>query len=214
MLNLLIKDVLINRKTILSTIIYNVLMIISFQGSPDVAVVAAVTASTYLLLNTSLAWDDKNKSEIMLNSLPLRRRDIVLAKYLTAIVFYVTGLILYTAVVGIIRWADFPVATSWLQWEGLLSVSVSVGLMAAVVLPLYFKLGYHRSRIVNIIVLVAVILIPAALLQVLSEYHPSFAAFLQSFTDQNAVRLISGGLIMFLAVSCALSLKMYLRKDI
>ena len=76
MLNLIIKDIVIQKKTLLYALLYTIFASTSFFiMSPNGfnLYVLSPIAINYMFITFALSYDDKNKSEIVLNSLPLKR---------------------------------------------------------------------------------------------------------------------------------------------
>ena len=85
MLNLIIKDIIIQKKTFLYVFLYSIFISFTFSTLKPSGLglyVLCPIITTYFIITYALTYDDKNKSEIVLNSLPLRRDDIVISKYL------------------------------------------------------------------------------------------------------------------------------------
>lgn len=111
----------------------------------------------YFLLNYANYYDSRYKSEILLNSLPLTRKEVVGAKYLTAL--SLAGiLILLIAVfsslikIGILLSGyklQMPVTSFTLLeavWYAIFMLCIYIGIY----LPLYFMFGYLKSRWINV----------------------------------------------------------------
>jgi ABC-2 type transport system permease protein len=103
MFNLVLKDILIQKKTFVLGLFYIPIMAIAFQHSVTSMIPAGIVGLTYIVLITACAYDDKYKTDIMLNSLPLHRNSIVLARYMSLFLYYVIGVldyVLFTAVIS------------------------------------------------------------------------------------------------------------------
>ncbi|MEN1934734.1 ABC-2 transporter permease [Paenibacillus sp. 102] len=59
-----------------------------------------ITISSAMVL---IAMDERNKSEIVFNSLPVRRRDIIIAKYISSAIFIAVGMVVTIAVLELIK---------------------------------------------------------------------------------------------------------------
>lgn len=87
-------------------------------------------AISYMLVLSANANDEKNKSEIILNSLPISRSKIVFAKYLAVAVYIVLGLLLSGAVGAVLKNSGFFPIARYINAIDLVSVFLSVGLMS------------------------------------------------------------------------------------
>lgn len=96
MLNLVIKDILIQKKTIIFALLYAAFVLAFFSTifpSGFGLYVMSPMIITYLYITFAVQYDDKNNSEVILNSLPLKRSDIVISKYISTFVFGSIGII-------------------------------------------------------------------------------------------------------------------------
>jgi hypothetical protein len=97
MFNLLIKDLLIQKKSLWYLLFYILILLLVFTSTSmdgDIAVVLYATCTCfigYLLIAGACSYDEQNRSEVFLNSLPITRKDIVLSKYLSIFVYAVIG---------------------------------------------------------------------------------------------------------------------------
>ncbi|MEC0902394.1 MULTISPECIES: ABC-2 transporter permease [Bacillus] len=96
MFNLIRRDVILQKKQLLIFIPFIVIFII--LGVPPVLIF--LVASIFIPFNT-YAYDEKVETNILLNSLPYTRREIIASRYIGAIVYMilsigVTSLVLFT----------------------------------------------------------------------------------------------------------------------
>lgn len=141
MYNLILKDILIQKKIILLSFAYIVFFAIAMQGAGMVMYPTALTAITYMLVLTSCAYDEKNKADVMLNSLPLKRANIVLAKYLSIIVYIVIGTVAYWLITTLIALIGLPVKVHPISLEGLAGGLFAIGLINGVFYPFTLNLA-------------------------------------------------------------------------
>ncbi len=93
MLNLSKKDLKLSKKINIFAVIYALFIAAMGLTMPDhpVANILYVLGMVILIFISVIytnGYDDKYKSEIILNSFPIDRRDIVKGKYITLIVIY------------------------------------------------------------------------------------------------------------------------------
>ncbi|MEL7564154.1 MAG: ABC-2 transporter permease [Dehalobacterium sp.] len=149
MLSLIYKDILIQKKTVLFSFLYIIFIIFAFQKMGPAMFPAGIVAFTYMLVLSACAYEDKNKADIMLNSLPISRSRVVLAKYLSVLVFLVIGIVCYVMVTFIMQATALPIKTYPVSLAGILSTLLAVSLINGLYFPVFFKIGYTRSRIFN-----------------------------------------------------------------
>lgn len=152
MLNLVVKDILVQKKSIILSFIYILFIIFTFQKVGPLMFPAGIVAFVYMLVLTSCAYEDKNNADIMVNSLPIRRSEVVLAKYISVFVFLLLGTVAYVVLTGIVNIVQLPFKTYPITLEGFLGAALSVSVIAGIYFPLFFKNGYIRSKVANFII--------------------------------------------------------------
>lgn len=93
----------------------------------------------------SISRDEDNHTLLFLTSLPVSRKDVVMARYIgTLIIMLVTTIFLYV-VTSIVMWTLIPMADCFLgagtAWMIILGVTM-------ILFPIYFWLGYDSMRYV------------------------------------------------------------------
>lgn len=153
MVRLVVKDLLLQKKMVLWSLGYIFFFQFAFKSMGSLQISPTMVAVSYMLLMSSCAWEDKNNSDIMLNSLPLSRAKIVAAKYLSMLVYGLLVIPAYWLVTTLmslvgdtIKLAIYPLSSS-----GVIIGLATTVLMSALYLPIFFKVGYHRSRIINFV---------------------------------------------------------------
>jgi len=151
MLTLVYKDFLLQRGTKAFLYMLAMPVLSAFAFSSDLLyVILPYIAGSYLYIVYANALDDKYNSEKVFISMPIKRSTIVGAKYF-GMFAYMLGFI---AVIGLLSFIirmiipgfeDIPV----LSWSQIVQL-VTVGAMYySILFPLYFKLGYQKSRWIN-----------------------------------------------------------------
>jgi len=221
MVNLIIKDIVIQKKIFLYVLICSILLPISFYAFNFVELVLYVLcpiSTTYSFISYGATYDDKNKSEIILNSLPLNRVDIVISKYISIFVFAVIGII-YSVLIGFIgRSAGLSMFTGSISLANIVLVLTSVCIFGSIFFPSYFKFGYMKTRIFNTVFFVAMFFLPIYAVRfatsnpnnVLVEKFNRFINNTSSFTLSCLAITIS--LIIFL-ISLLISIRIYKNKE-
>ena len=172
----------------------------------------------YLFTTCASSYDDKNGSEVLLNSLPIRRREIVLAKYLSTFLYAVIGLagtIFFMAVLDAAGLKSLARMPGLQEIVGSLSAAI---LLNSVYYPLYFKLGAIKVRLFSIIVFVLIFLLPGFLVGYFKSHSSGEAAFGLVTAVLNTPGWLQGSaiavlLLAVLLVSLVLSLKIYKNKE-
>lgn len=218
MLNLLLKDLIVQKKSILFVFGYCFFLVFAFQGLEGTAPIAATTAAVYLLIQYSFAHEDKNKSEILLNSLPISRKDIVLAKYLSIFLYLGLAMVAYMAATLIVMAVKIPIKVQFISLQGITTSLFVVSLMASAYLPVVFKLGYLKAKMFNIAMFLLFFFIPMGLISL--SQNPEFALSLNktlnsfaSWSDWQIALLIAGISLLMMCVSYCISLNIYNNRE-
>lgn len=151
MLSLIIKDVLVQKKQLIFAIVYLAFVLVAFQGMGEAMFPMGLVAFTYLLSMTACAYEEKNKAELLLNSLPIKRVNIVTAKYLSMILYTILGMFAYKVMTTIINLVNIPLKTYPLSLEIIIGSLAVVCLMTGIWFPIYFKFGYMKMRIATFV---------------------------------------------------------------
>jgi len=209
-LYLIKKDILMQKKTIGLSLF--VILLFSFTLSPMGTAGFAVStlAVTYMLMLGASALEEKTNSDMMLVSLPIKKRTIVLSKYVSVYVYAAYAvlanvLIHFIADVLHMNSFGFPVT-----WQGVLGAVVAVSFFASVSFPLIFKYGYMKSRMANYVVLFGMVFGGTALVK-----------YLTRSVDLGFLRDVSGGgwvggivpTALLVVLSCVLSLRFYKNRE-
>lgn len=151
MFNLIIKDMLLLKKTAIFALIYEIFLIFAFKEMPQGALLISIIGSTYILVTTSMAYEDKNNSDIVLNSLPLSRSEIVMTKYIEVFLFGIVASAVFTIIASIFKALNIDIGSINISFDAIAVALFAVSLMNGLYLPLFFKLGYIKSKYVNFV---------------------------------------------------------------
>lgn len=223
MLKLVWKDFLILRKVLWYAPLYSCGMAVAFSNSASaVALSASTIGISYMLMIQACARDERNKSEIMLNSLPLRRRDIVLAKYLSIFPYAILGILAYLFTQGVVYVTGIPINIGSLSLEGVIGVLVAMMGMISIYFPVYFKLGYLRSNIVTTVLFLGFFFLIIALIghglqginnPVAKNVLGGAANWLQTQGDWQIGSSLIALVLIVMAASFSLSLRFYSKRE-
>lgn len=106
----------------------------------------------YLLIVYANAFDFKYNAEIMINSLPLGRKEIVTAKYLSAFSFALIMVAISLPVSFLLSYTEFLGTISMNLTMAIRFFMISFFLLCIYLsffFPVFFKLGYLKSRWAN-----------------------------------------------------------------
>ena len=217
MFSLIMKDILIQKKRLLFNFAYILLIIFAFQSIHGAMFLASVVAFTYSLVMTACAYEDVNKSDMMLNSLPIKRKDIVAAKYLSVFVFFLLGTLAYLLLRSVISLLNLPLNIFPLTAGSLVSGIVSVGLITGIYFPVFFKFGYIKSKIFNFILFFGFFFGLTSLLSAFRDSGNPFMKaadiFLESQGELVITVILLAAVFIFMFISFSLSAAFYKRRE-
>lgn len=167
MFNLIKKDFILSRKINIFVVIYALFIAAMGLVMPDPLVstflyTLGMLTLIFITVIYTNGYDDKYKSEIVLNSLPIERENIVRAKYMTLILFIImscsavlifTNIILKLGVVSIGKGASI--------WNVIFATNISL-IFYSIYYPIYFKVG-EGLKSFNTILWVLMVIGPSVL---------------------------------------------------
>jgi len=206
MLGLVVKDLLCLKKTALKMVVILGLYIVIFFSANNIAFLCAmiIMISTMLILNT-FAYDELSKWDYYALSLPVTKKQIVLGKYLLTVLFDFIGILITLLLYLIKRQLNLEAALS------ICALAATALIMAAVLLPLLYKLGTQKARIWMIMIF----LLPTAAIIVLGNLGFHLTAGMPSESTIGLLVWISLPVaLLFYAGSYFLSYKIFVNKEI
>ncbi|MGG3279220.1 ABC-2 transporter permease [Paenibacillus solani] len=207
MLNLLRKDFIALKSSLWTILLY--LAVFSFTFIPNVEMsiyfVGIYTAFGAIILTTMI--DIKNHNHQFLITLPISRKQIVQAKYITAILYTILAVVASYGIHWLAKVA-FPQfdKPDYSLWVILISVGI-VLVLIAVYMPLFYTLSKKGAGIINAVFLVTLITLaqPAAkLINMMNEHVVSAQTWL----------LIPAGVLLLFIASYFLTIHLFTRKDL
>ncbi|MBU5344707.1 MULTISPECIES: ABC-2 transporter permease [Paenibacillus] len=208
MLNLLRKDFIALKSSLWTILLYLAVFSIAFIPKSEMSIyfVGIYTAFGSIILATMI--DIKNHNHKFLVTLPISRKHIVLAKYITAIVYTLFGVI---ASYGIHRIIDLSFPQLDKPDYTVMSLLVSVGMLLVLIsiyMPLFYALSKKGAGIINAVFMISLIILaqPAAvLMNMVSEKG--------LINDQTLLLILIGIVVVFIA-SYFLTISLFKRKDL
>lgn len=227
MLSLILKDILVQKKTFLFMIFYSSFIIIMFNGlnNPTFRETTYIMGSVgiaYLHIMSANGFDDKSKSDIILNSLPVQRKYIVLAKYLSVCVFVAVGLSI-TGLTGaiikaVINSGGWHFSVRFINGADFLIAFAGIGLMFSIYYPIYFRFGANYARVLNLVLFMTIFFGPASLIGIIKgkEKPDLIQNLIAPFHSMSGWAIGGSVAIVVLAImaaSLAVSVKVYNNKE-
>lgn len=222
MLKLIEKEFILQKKMIWFGALYSVFLLLVFHGAHDsnlseVAYIMASFGMAYIMIIGAAQAEYKNQTDLVLNSLPLTRPEIVRGKYLSVIVFTAVALAMVGAVGAGLHLLPGPFGYRLLNLNDIAATLISVLFLAAISLPAYFISGARWIQVVNMFIFMFIFFAPAQIVEYMaknSHRHlaPGLAELVRSQPGLLSVSAIVVMLLLFF-ISYLISLWIYLRKD-
>lgn len=177
-------------------ILYPILFYMALKDTGNVFVIMSVIFTVMATVKTFEA-DGKNESEIIVNSLPILKKEIVFAKYVVSII-----ILFISASIGCFTMGMSNGTNVFEFIETTMVTSISFILVyLSFVLPIAFWLGYKKTILITIVIFTAPIVILETLFQINLEQIQLY----------NSVLFVSS-ICMFI-VSVFVSVKLYEKRE-
>lgn len=214
MLNLILKDILIQKKYLLISVLYAFFFAFCFKSNTSMALTMIPTMIPYMLILGACGFDDKNKSEIMFNSLPIDRTILVISKYLSSLVFIFMGIFLAFVSTTPLNFLGFIHMNKLMNLEDILSITIGISLIVCLYFPFYFKFGYQKSRYFLIAMFCLFLGFSAILINNIVKAPINFITYLNSQPNWLVTTFIVVITAIIFLVSILISIKFYINKDL
>ncbi|NFD28957.1 ABC-2 transporter permease [Clostridium botulinum] len=153
MLNLIKKDLIIIKYYIIKTLAILALYMFIFDKTDKQGIcVLSIYLVVYILISMSFYYGERVKEDYMLKSLPVRKNEVVLAKYTSVIIYFIASLILMYIINFIAYILNFKDIIQSPQISTIFFSLSIIFISMAVQLPIYFKLNYSKGRILNAVI--------------------------------------------------------------
>ncbi|HDR3520152.1 ABC-2 transporter permease [Bacillus pacificus] len=196
MKQLILKDFIIQWKFLMWYILYPILFYMALKDTGNIFIIMSVIFTVMATIKTFEA-DGKNESEVIVNSLPMVKKEIVFAKYVVSIIilFISVSIGCFTMVMK-----NGTNISEFIETTMVTSISFIL-VYLSFVLPISFRLGYKKTIFITIVIFMAPIVVLEALFQINLEQIQLY----------NNVLFISS-ICMFI-VSIFVSVKLYEKKE-
>ncbi|PFB27102.1 ABC transporter permease [Bacillus cereus] len=140
---LVLKDMMLQRKlSFVYLICLFFLAIVDFRSESFLMTISV--SIPFLGMVLSMGYEGKNKSEIIVNSLPFERKDIVIGKYIFVSILVALGGC-FSLVVGLIQLQNEHM-TGLILWGEILGGITGGFVCSIIVLPIEFSVGYSSAK--------------------------------------------------------------------
>ncbi|TXR84818.1 ABC-2 transporter permease [Bacillus sp. AR13-1] len=196
MKQLILKDFIIQWKFLIWYILYPILFYMALTDTENLFIIMSVIITIGATVKTFEA-DSKNESEVIVNSLPILRKQIVFAKYIVAIIILFISVTVGCFTMGMKNGVNL---FEFIETTMVASISFIL-VYLSFVLPISFWLGYKKTIFITIVIFMAPIVILETLFQINLEQIQLY----------NCVLFVSS-ICMFI-VSIFVSVKLYEKRE-
>ncbi|MDR7871699.1 MAG: ABC-2 transporter permease [Tissierellaceae bacterium] len=154
MIGLIIKDIINLKKSIMTTLF--IILVYSFfsYNTGDMSLLIGMTVFIMTSMSiSSMAYDDMAKWDSYALAMPVTRRDIVLSKYLLALIFCIIAVIVSSIFAIIITYVKGDL-NSIIDIQEILLIAYTVSLVClifiSIITPLIFKFGVENARMLMV----------------------------------------------------------------
>ncbi|RAN83696.1 ABC-2 transporter permease [Bacillus sp. SRB_331] len=196
MKQLILKDFIIQWKFLIWYILYPIFFYMALTDTENLFIIMAVIITIGATVKTFEA-DSKNESEVIVNSLPILRKQIVYAKYIVAIIILFISVTVGCFTMGMKNGVNL---FEFIETTMVASISFIL-VYLSFVLPISFWLGYKKTIFITIVIFMAPIVILETLFQINLEQIQLY----------NSVLFVSS-ICMFI-VSIFVSVKLYEKRE-
>jgi hypothetical protein len=211
MLHLIKKDLLLQKKALPIVAVSLLFFAAAFSGAGSVGLVISTLALGYMLVYDAGLREDKSDGNKLLACLPIRKSIVVLSKYVSvylyAALILIGNVVVRLAAVGLgLENYTFPITL-----EGAVGAMAALTVIFSIFFPLIFKLGFLKSRTINMIVLFVVVFAGTWVLSAVAErtgVNP-----LEAEPGPGVVFVMTAGVLALLTGSYFLSLSFYRKRE-
>lgn len=220
MYKLIRKDILIQINFILLAIPFSIFFVFIFpMAFPDFGYVMGASAIVYMLAISASSIESRNHTDIILNSLPLLRSEIILSKYLGVFVFTVIGLVIMISAGLAVNISPLPFNIRFITWQEIVITFIMAPVLAAIYFPIFYKLSYGAaSSLIYILLFQFALFGPNFIYEYINKHlnEPWIQQFLYINTNTPWLFPLIGAVvaILLIIISYLLTVKIYTAKDL
>lgn len=201
MFSLIMKDISIQWKYAFFLGLFTVCSFVFLQGNIYILI---PVWSVMLLTMGSAGIEEKNNSEKLVVSFPVKRSTIVFSKYMSVLVYYVWGVLLAVSLGSLLTKFGMSRFSRYMVLEDLMITIVMMVLYACLYLPIYFKFGYRKSKIYNFLM----VMLPSMATLIISDQQDLVMKLDWLLHLPKEALFIGMFLILLVVSACSISLSM------
>ncbi|RST58643.1 ABC-2 transporter permease [Siminovitchia terrae] len=217
MYHLIKKDILMQKRALKLSILLMIFFSFTLSNLGAAGLTIGILAITYQLVLGASALEDKNNSDIILISLPIKRTTIVLSKYVSIYIYAAYATLGFYLIYLIVNLLNLPLAISF-DLTVLIGAIITVTMFCSISFPLIFKYGYLKSKMANLIIFFVFVFGGTGLVSYLSKNNKLMLSqdIITFFSNKSdAVILMISMVLLILIMICSyfISLTFYQKRE-
>ncbi|MBM7871232.1 ABC-2 type transport system permease protein [Clostridium pascui] len=215
MINLIKKDILIQKKMLPLVCIFVIIFALNSQVNSRGSIYILGVTIGYILTIGALAYDETYKGHILINSLPLTRKNVVISKYLSIFFFTAFSLIFLTFIALIFNFIGISgLSIKYISFADIKTITATVIILSSIMIPLFLKFGTKLGKLFNFIIFFMFFSISNFIMQ--NKDETLIKDILNFIINNNGVNLTIISIIILTCIyilSMYFSFKIYANKD-
>lgn len=228
MFNLISKDFIISKGIFIDSLVKCLAINLIFGNTPSFIYIVCPPLIVYEFFKSSASYNYKYNSDIMFNSLPVSRKDMVFSKYIEFVIFFIFSLIItlvftfifrHMGVLGfnnINKFMHLDIINNLMNFQsiGILSFGSTI-LLISIYFPIYFKFEYLRIKNIFAFISIVICLIPILIMKIIG-YENDFKLINYFSTGSGLIVsiVVIGILLLISYLSINISLEFYNNRDL
>jgi hypothetical protein len=205
------------KKAIKLSVILIIFFTITLSNIGPAGLTIGVLAITYQLVLGACALEDKNNSDIILISLPIKRNTIVLSKYVSIYIYAAYAMLGFYLIYLITNLLNLPLDIPY-NFTGFVGAIIVVTLFCSISFPLIFKYGYVKSKMANLIIFFVFVFGGTGLVGYLSKNNEwklgqEIITYFSNSSDIEILMILMVPMVLILICSFFVSLTFYRKRE-
>lgn len=219
MINLIRKDFLLLINYFIIAILISAFLVIVFTPQyPNSGYGMAAFGISFILVLSIPSLEARNHTDVIVNSLPVLRAEVIQAKYLSAFIFTLLALLIVGLVGLLAHLLPLPWPVPVITWPNIVIAFISVAFIISFYYPIFYKF-YNNAVVVvtNIILFQLVFFMPTYVESFFNNHHDDLwvrQLLLLMVQSPWMLPVLGVGIaVLLLLVSYHLTIKIYSHKD-
>ena len=221
MFNLILKDIVVQKKNLKDIILTVIFCMLIFQLLGETCIYVMIPYFlTNVFITNSCGYGEKNDVDKMFGSLPVSRIEMVFAKYLSVVIFLVLGIIITSIFTTIDELSGFTNINRLMNLGDIAIDCIFTAVYSSIYIPIYLCHGYLKSqwisRILNYFIFICLVVI--ILIFTFVENGTAKNTIIKFvFMTNFQLFVFTSGLsfsIIIALISICISLKLYINRDL